>query len=118
MHPGALGDPLADVDQLDLVGVDDVDVRDSVGQRGDRHAAALGLRPGRQPARRAPQQLSIDARSSHGPLVSSTGTVVAVAGQFYNVFYMTGQEYDVVVVGSGAAGMAAALTAAHQGLRQ
>ena len=37
-------------------------------------------------------------------------------GQFYNVFYMTEQEYDVVVVGSGAAGMVAALTAAHQGL--
>lgn len=36
--------------------------------------------------------------------------------QFYNVFYMTGQEYDVVVVGSGGAGMVAALTAAHQGL--
>ena len=35
------------------------------------------------------------------------------AGQFYNVFYMTGQEYDVVVVGSGAAGMVAALTAAE-----
>ena len=29
---------------------------------------------------------------------------------------MSGQEYDVVVVGSGAAGMVAALTAAHQGL--
>ena len=39
-----------------------------------------------------------------------------MAGQFYNVFYMTGQEFDVVVVGSGAAGMVAALTAAHQGL--
>jgi 3-oxosteroid 1-dehydrogenase len=38
------------------------------------------------------------------------------AEQFYNVFYMTGQEFDVVVVGSGAAGMVAALTAAHQGL--
>jgi 3-oxosteroid 1-dehydrogenase len=42
-----------------------------------------------------------------------------IAAQFYNVFYMTEQdarEYDVVVVGSGAAGMVAALTAAHQGL--
>jgi 3-oxosteroid 1-dehydrogenase len=29
---------------------------------------------------------------------------------------MTGQEFDVVVVGSGAAGMVAALTAAHEGL--
>ena len=29
---------------------------------------------------------------------------------------MTAQEYDVVVVGSGAAGMVAALTAAHHGL--
>ncbi|MGB0877149.1 MAG: 3-oxosteroid 1-dehydrogenase [Mycobacterium sp.] len=29
---------------------------------------------------------------------------------------MTGQEYDAIVVGSGAAGMVAALTAAHQGL--
>src|SRR3569833_402605 len=38
------------------------------------------------------------------------------AGQFYNVFYMMGQEYDEVEVGSGAAGMVAALTAAHQGL--
>src|SRR5690606_35007910 len=35
---------------------------------------------------------------------------------FYNVFYMTDREYDVVVVGSGAAGMTAALTAAHHGL--
>jgi 3-oxosteroid 1-dehydrogenase len=32
------------------------------------------------------------------------------------VFYMTAQEYDVVVVGSGAAGMVAALTTAHRGL--
>jgi 3-oxosteroid 1-dehydrogenase len=32
------------------------------------------------------------------------------------VFYMSKQEYDIVVVGSGAAGMTAALTAAHQGL--
>ncbi|MGW0248242.1 3-oxosteroid 1-dehydrogenase [Nocardia goodfellowii] len=33
------------------------------------------------------------------------------------MFYMTDREYDVVVVGSGAAGMTAALTAAHHGLK-
>ncbi|WP_304598374.1 3-oxosteroid 1-dehydrogenase [Nocardia sp. MDA0666] len=33
------------------------------------------------------------------------------------MFYMTDREYDVVVVGSGAAGMTAALAAAHHGLR-
>ncbi|WP_307817699.1 3-oxosteroid 1-dehydrogenase [Nocardia acididurans] len=33
------------------------------------------------------------------------------------MFYMTDRDYDVVVVGSGAAGMTAALTAAHNGLR-
>ncbi|WP_040833050.1 3-oxosteroid 1-dehydrogenase [Nocardia brevicatena] len=32
------------------------------------------------------------------------------------MFYMIDREYDVVVVGSGAAGMTAALTAAHNGL--
>ncbi|WP_280458128.1 3-oxosteroid 1-dehydrogenase [Nocardia carnea] len=32
------------------------------------------------------------------------------------MFYMNDREYDVVVVGSGAAGMTAALTAAHNGL--
>ncbi|MFC6010028.1 3-oxosteroid 1-dehydrogenase [Nocardia lasii] len=32
------------------------------------------------------------------------------------MFYMSDREYDVVVVGSGAAGMTAALTAAHRGL--
>ncbi len=43
-HPSALGDPLADVDQLDLVGVDDVDLGVPRGQRRDRLAAPLGLR--------------------------------------------------------------------------
>ena len=43
-HAGALGDPLPDVDQLDLVGVDDVDIGVGGRQRGDRLAAPLGLR--------------------------------------------------------------------------
>src|SRR6202012_6286723 len=36
--------------------------------------------------------------------------------QFYNVFYMTAQEFDVVVVGSGGAGMVGALAGAPRGL--
>lgn len=36
--------------------------------------------------------------------------------RFYNVLHMSDREYDVVVVGSGAAGMTAALAAAHNGL--
>ena len=39
---GTLGDALPDVDQLDLVGIDQVDIEVSVGQRGDWDAAALG----------------------------------------------------------------------------
>jgi 3-oxosteroid 1-dehydrogenase len=35
----------------------------------------------------------------------------------YNLFHMVNEEYDVVVVGTGAAGMTAALTAARHGLR-
>jgi hypothetical protein len=42
-YAGTLCDPLPDVDQLDLVGIDHVDVGISVGQRGDRDPAALGL---------------------------------------------------------------------------
>ena len=43
-YPGALGDPLADVDQLDLVGVDDVDFGVPRRQRRNRLTAPLGLR--------------------------------------------------------------------------
>ncbi len=42
---------------------------------------------------------------------------LAIPSQNYNLFYMRDDEYDVVVVGSGGAGMSAALTAAHAGLR-
>src|SRR3569833_501563 len=56
--------------------------------------------------------LSMNAKSPRFVDRHSCGS----ARQFYNVFYMTGQEYDEVEVGSGAAGMVAALTAAHQGL--
>ena len=38
-------------------------------------------------------------------------------GPDYNLFHMLQDEYDVVIVGSGAAGMTAALTAANHGLR-
>ena len=42
-HAGAFCDPLMDVDQLDLIGIDHIDAGICVGQRGDRDAAALGL---------------------------------------------------------------------------
>jgi hypothetical protein len=105
---------LADVDELDLVGVDDIDIGMPVGQRGDRHAGLLGFGE-------LGCQLFTHVVAEH--FAKSPRSVdrhsCPAAGQFYNVFYMTGQEYgafDVVVVGSGAAGMVAALTAAHQGL--
>ncbi|CKS65156.1 Uncharacterised protein [Mycobacterium tuberculosis] len=42
-HAGTLGHPLPDVDQLDLVGVDDIDLGMGGGQLTDRVAASLGL---------------------------------------------------------------------------
>ena len=110
-YPGALGDPLADVDQLDLIGVDDVDIRVSRRQRGDRLTAAFGLR-------QVGSQLVAGRHTEHLPKSprSFDRAGSAQPGQFYNVFYMTAQEYDVVVVGSGGAGMVAALAAAHRGL--
>ena len=101
-----------DVDQLDLVGVDDVDVRDfpSVnGLIGTRLRSAWARSAASSSRVVIVQHLVKSPRFVDRPSCPS-------AGQFYNVFYMTGQEYDVVVVGSGAAGMVAALTAAHQGL--
>ena len=59
-HPGALGDPLADVDQLDLVGVDDVDIGVAGRQRGDRLTAPLGLR-------KVGGQLVADRNTEHLP---------------------------------------------------
>src|SRR5262245_19647352 len=41
---------------------------------------------------------------------------LAIPARNYNLFHMQDDEYDVVVVGSGGAGMAAALAAAKQGL--
>ena len=43
-HAGTLGDPLTDIDQLNLIGIDDVDIGVGGRQRGDRLAAPLGLR--------------------------------------------------------------------------
>src|ERR1700753_2731299 len=110
-NPRALGDPLTDIDQLDLIGVDDVNIRVGRRERSDRLPAPLSLRQvgGQLVAGRNTEHLpksprSCDRASSARP------------GQFYNVFYMTAQEFDVVVVGSGGAGMVAALAAAHRGL--
>ena len=50
------------------------------------------------------------------PLFDAAGSVAPDPANSITCSSMTGQEYDVVVVGSGAAGMVAALTAAHEGL--
>src|SRR5246500_5510025 len=50
------------------------------------------------------------------PLFDAAGAVAPGRANSITCSSMTGQEYDVVVVGSGAAGMVAALTAAHEGL--
>jgi hypothetical protein len=42
-HPGALGNPLPDVDQLNFVSIDDVDLGVPGCQRSDRLTAPLGL---------------------------------------------------------------------------
>src|ERR1700741_2251889 len=48
------------------------------------------------------------------PLFDAAGSVAPGRANSITCSSMTGQEYDVVVVGSGAAGMVAALTAAHE----
>jgi 3-oxosteroid 1-dehydrogenase len=50
------------------------------------------------------------------PLFDAAGSVAPGPANSITCSSMTGQEFDVVVVGSGAAGMVAALTAAHEGL--
>ncbi|GAY18053.1 hypothetical protein MSZK_47790 [Mycobacterium sp. shizuoka-1] len=107
-HPGAFGDPLPDVDELDLVGVDHVDIGVIRGQRrhGDARALRFGKVGGKFVARRNAQH----SRESHrrcdrgerrpvrAILVLSGGrrgkrsadrkggVSSARTGQFYNVF--------------------------------
>ena len=74
-HGRPLGHPLADVDELDLVGVDDVDAGVGGGQRTHRNAGPFGLGEiGGQFRANGVAQHEVDSISS------------ARTGQFYNVF--------------------------------
>ena len=86
-HPGALGHPLPDVEQLDLIRVHDVDPG-LPSVRVDRHPAALGLgQVGCEFG--ADRIVQHSVKSPH----FLTGAVVQHRGNSYNVFYATVQEY-------------------------
>ncbi|GAA2801363.1 hypothetical protein GCM10010533_44870 [Mycolicibacterium pallens] len=107
-HPGALRDPLTDVDQLNLVGVDHVDI--GVIGRQRRHRNARALRLGKVGGKLFARRNAQHSRESHrrcdrgerrpvrailvrsgGPWGKRSadrkgGVSSARTGQFYNVF--------------------------------
>lgn len=63
-HPGALRDPLTDVDQLNLVGVDHVDIGGVIG-RQRRHRNARALRLGKVGGKLFARRNAQHSRESH-----------------------------------------------------
>lgn len=77
--------------------------------------SSAGPTPPRRCADLPPEILErVPLRPAHVDTVPYTKDGLATPS-FYNVFYMNNQEYDIVVVGSGAGGMTAAITAARKG---
>jgi len=110
-HPSTLGNPLTNVDQLDLVRIDDVNLGCAAVKRRYRLATPLGLRQVGGQAHHGWQPGSL-AKS----LVSVTGAVAPSPGNSIRVLHDSSGVSTSSWSEAAAPAWSSALAAAHQGL--